>query len=314
MILKNKKIIVTGGAGFLGKYVVVKLKEHGVSDIFIPRSTDYDLRQRDVCERVVRGADIIIHLAAQIGGIGFIKERPGEIFYNNLIMGVELMEAARKASVEKFVAIGTVCEYPKLTPIPFKEENLWDGYPDETTASYGWAKKMLVVQAQAYRQQYEFNAINLLPVNLYGPGDNFNRASAHVIPALIKKVVRAEESGRKTVEVWGIGSATREFLYVADAAEGIVLATENYNGVEPVNLGTGVETSIEEVTELIMELACFKGSIIWNSSKPEGQPRRRLDVSQAKKFGFVAKTNLREGLRKTIEWYEKNKEASKGLT
>lgn len=306
MNLKSKKIVVTGGGGFLGTHVVEKLKIRGVSDIFVPLHKDYDLSNRDICRQVVLGADIVIHLAAQVGGIGFMKERPGEVFYNNLIMGLEMMEAARIAGVEKFVVTGTVCEYPRVVPLPFKEENLWDGYPEETTAPYGWAKKMFIVQAKAYRHQYGFNAINLIPVNLYGPGDNFDRASAHVIPALIRKIIQARDNGEKIVEVWGSGHATREFLYVEDAAEGIILATENYDGKNPINLGTGVETSIEDTTKLIMEIAGYRGDIVWNSKQPDGQPRRRLDVSKAKKlFGFESKVNLREGLKQAIDWYEK---------
>lgn len=307
MKLKGKKIVVTGGAGFLGKYVVSRLKEVGVKDIFIPSSKEYDLRKKEACTKVVENADVVIHLAAQIGGIGFISEKPGEIFYNNLIMGIQLMEEARKANVKKFVAIGTVCEYPKLSPLPFKEENLWNGYPDESTASYGWAKKMLIVQARAYKKQYGFNAINLLPVNLYGPYDNFNKTSGHVIPSLIKKVIEAKSKNEPFVEIWGTGLASREFLYVKDAAEGVVLATENYDSEEPVNLGTGIETPIKDVAGLIIRLSKYKGSIRWNSNKPDGQPRRKLDVSKAKRFGFKAKTDLASGLRETISWYIKTR-------
>lgn len=308
MKLKDKKIVVTGGGGFLGGYVVRALKKRGVKDIFVPRSKDYDLRDRDISRRVVNDAQIVIHLAAQIGGIGFINEYAGEVFYNNLVMGVELMEAARLAGVEKFISIGTVCEYPKSPPIPFKEKNLWQGYPEETTASYGWAKKMLIVQGYAYRKQYNFRAIHFLPVNLYGPGDNFSRASSHVIPALIKKVIEAKENKKPYVTVWGAGYATREFLYVEDAAEGIVLATENYDGIEPVNLGTGIETTIREVTELIMKIVGYNGKIKWDATRPDGQPRRRLDVSRAKQeFKFVAKTRLHEGLKQTIEWYDQHR-------
>lgn len=307
MKLENKKILVTGGSGFLGQYVVSELKKQGVKNIVIPRSQKYDLRVRKVCEEVVKNIDIVIHLAAQIGGIGFINDHQGEIFYNNLIMGVELMEAARKAAVEKFVSVGTVCEYPEITSLPFKEKDLWIGYPEETTAPYGWAKKMLIVQGKAYKKQYGFKAIHLLPVNLYGPGDNFDRKSSHVIPSLIKKIIEARDRELPTVEVWGSGAATREFLYVEDAAIGIVLATMRYDDVEPINLGTGIETSIKEVTELIMEIAGYKGSIKWNCAKPDGQPRRQLDVSKAEKFGFKAKTDLRTGLEQTIKWYEKNK-------
>lgn len=308
MKLKNKKIVVTGGAGFLGSYVVDKLKKHGASDIFIPRSKEFDLRSRDFCRKVVKGADIVIHLAAQIGGIGFISQHQGEVFYNNLVMGVELMEAARIERVEKFISIGTACEYPEVVPLPFKEKDLWKGSPEDVTAPYGWAKKMLIIQGQAYKKQYGFNSIHLIPVNLYGPGDNFNRKSAHVIPSLIKKIIEARDLGSKTVEVWGTGGATREFLYVDDVAEGIVLATQNYEGTSPVNLGSGIETSIKEVTELIMEIVGYKGVIKWNPNRPDGQPRRQLDIVKAKKeFGFVAKTNLRDGLKKTIDWYQKHK-------
>lgn len=307
MRLKDKKILVTGGAGFLGRYVVDKLKKIGVKDVSIPKSQEYDLRKREVCEKVVQNIDVVIHLAAQIGGIGFINEKPGEIFYNNLIMGTQLMEEARIAGVKKFVAIGTVCEYPKLSPLPFKEKNLWDGYPDEATASYGFAKKMLIVQAEAYKKQYGFNAINLLPVNLYGPFDNFDKSSGHVIPSLIKRIIEARDNNKPFVEIWGSGKATREFLYVEDASEGIILATLHYNSVEPVNLGTGIETSIKNVAKLIMKISGYKGYISWNANKPDGQPRRQLDVSKAKKFGFVAKTILKDGLKKTIEWYEKNR-------
>lgn len=302
--LEGKRIVVTGGGGFLGKHVVEKLRERQVTTIVVPRSSDYDLREREACEEIVKDAEIVIHLAAQIGGIGFIKKIPGEIFYNNAVMGIEMMEAARKSGVKKFVSIGTVCEYPKLTPLPFKEEYLWDGYPEETTAPYGIAKKLLITQGEAYRQQYGFNTIHLLPVNLYGSGDNFDRELAHVIPALIKRILEARDRGDQGVKVWGTGSATREFLYVEDAAEGVVLAVERYDDSMPVNLGTGIETPIKEVVQLIMELTGFRGSVKWDTSKPDGQPRRRLDVSRAKSFGFVAKTSLREGLRRTIEWYE----------
>lgn len=307
MKFENRKILVTGGNGFLGQNVVAKLREFGASNIIVPRSYEYDLRNRDVCEKIVKNVNIVIHLAAQIGGIGYISEHQGEMFYNNIIMGVELMEASRKAGVKKFVSVGTVCEYPKLTPLPFKEEDLWNGYPEETTAPYGWAKKMLLVQAKAYNKQYKFNAINLLPVNLYGPCDNFDKSSAHVIPSLIKKIIEARNSNKPNVEIWGSGKATREFLYVEDASEGIVLATLNYDSIEPVNLGTGIETSIKKVAELIMKICGYKGFIKWDINKPDGQPRRQLDVSKAKEFGFAAKTDLQEGLKKTIEWYEKNR-------
>ncbi len=304
-MLKNKKIIVTGGAGFLGKHLVKKLVERGISkeNIFIPRFHDYDLRKQDDIKRMFSDfkADIVIHLAAKVGGIGFNRENPGELFYDNIMMGVQLMEQARLNNIEKFVAIGTICAYPKFTPVPFKEENLWDGYPEETNAPYGLAKKMLLVQAQAYRQQYGFNSIFLLPVNLYGPGDNFNPESSHVIPALIKKCVDAKDK----ITVWGSGNASREFIYVEDAAEAIVLATEKYNKPEPINIGAGFEITIRDLVRKIAELTEFKGKIEWDSSKPDGQPRRMLDVSKAKKeFGFNAKTSFDEGLKKTIEWYK----------
>ncbi len=306
MELKNKKILVTGGAGFLGNFVVKNLLKRGVlkENILTSRSKDFDLRKREVCQSVVKNQDIIIHLAAKVGGIGFNQKHPGELFYDNIVMGVEMMEAARQAKAEKFVAVGTVCAYPKFTPAPFKEDDLWNGYPEETNAPYGLAKKMLLVQAQAYRRQYGFNAVYLLPVNLYGPGDNFEPDSSHVIPALIKKVADAQKQGKDYIEVWGTGKATREFLYVEDAAEGVVLAAEKYDKSEPVNLGSGMEISVKELTELICRLMDFKGEIRWDILKPDGQPRRMLDVSRAEKeFGFRAKTNFEEGLKKTIEWY-----------
>jgi len=306
MNLADKKILVTGGAGFVGARIVRKLVERGVpkEHIIIPRSKDADLRIWENCQKTVAGSDIIIHLAAKVGGIGLNREKPGELFYDNLMMGVQLMEAARQAGVEKFVAIGTVCAYPKYTPTPFKEDDLWLGYPEETNAPYGLAKKMLLVQAQAYRQQYGFNAIYLLPVNLYGPGDNFDPASSHVIPALIKKVADAKKANKPFIEVWGTGSASREFLYVDDAAEGIVLATERYDKSDPVNLGSGMEITIKDLIELICRLMDYSGEIRWDASKPDGQPRRNLDVSRAEKeFGFRAKVNFEEGLKKTIEWY-----------
>ncbi|MEK7149422.1 MAG: GDP-L-fucose synthase [Patescibacteria group bacterium] len=309
MNFKEKKILVTGGAGFLGSFVVKKLLERGLpkENIFIPRSKQYDLRNRDECFFVTEGENIVIHLAGKVGGIGFNRERPGELFYDNLTMGVQMMEAARQNGVEKFVAIGTICAYPKFTPVPFKEDDLWSGYPEETNAPYGLAKKMLLVQAQAYRQQYGFNAIYLLPVNLYGPGDNFSPESSHVIPALIKKVAEAKKEGRDFIDVWGTGKATREFLYVEDAAEGIVLATEKYSGAEPVNLGSGMEISIKNLVVLVCKLMDYKGEIHWDSSKPDGQPRRMLDTSRAEKeFSFKAKTDFETGLKRTIEWYLKN--------
>ncbi len=305
--LKNKKILVTGGGGFLGNHLVEKLlRDRGVpkENIFTPSAEEFDLRVRKNCEEVVCGQDIVIHLAAVVGGIGANREHPGKFFYENLMMGIQLMEAARLAGVKKFVALGTVCAYPKLTPVPFREDDLWNGYPEETNAPYGLAKKMLLVQAQAYRQEYGFNAIYLLPVNLYGPGDNFNPQSSHVIPALIRKVAAAKKENRKFIEAWGTGKATREFLYVEDAAEGIVLATEKYEKPDPVNLGSGTEISIKELTELICRLMDFKGEIHWDSSKPDGQPRRMLDVSRAEReFGFRAKMGFEDGLKKTIDWY-----------
>lgn len=302
----GKRVMVTGGAGFLGSYVVKKLKEWGCKDIFVPRRKEYDLRNLAAIIKLLEETHphIIIHLAAQVGGIGANREKPGEFFYNNLIMGTQLMEQARLFEVEKFVAIGTVCAYPKFTPVPFKEEKLWDGYPEETNAPYGLAKKMLLVQSQAYRQQYNFNSIFLLPVNLYGPGDNFDPDSSHVIPALVKKCLDAVEGGKDEITCWGDGSPTREFLYVEDAAEGILLASEVYNKIEPVNLGSGLEISIRDLVRLIAKYTGFGGSICWERTRPNGQPRRRLDISKAEKeFGFRAKTSLEEGLRKTISWY-----------
>ena len=308
--LAGKRITVTGGAGFLGRYVVRKLQERGCQSIFVPRSKDYNLVDNEAVKRLYKDAkpDIVIHLAGIVGGIGANRENPGKFFYDNLMMGVQMMEQGRLFGLEKFVAIGTICAYPKLTPVPFKEEDLWNGYPEETNAPYGLAKKMLLVQSQAYRQQYDFNSIYLLPVNLYGPGDNFDPEYSHVIPALIKKVFDAMDNNEKRIVVWGTGKATREFLYVEDAAEGIVLATEKYNKPEPVNLGAGVEISIKDLVELMCELTGFDGEIIWDTSKPNGQPRRCLDTAKAKKeFGFKAKTSFREGLKKTIEWYAINR-------
>lgn len=283
-----------------------KLKEKGVheEDIRIPRSKDIDLRYWKNCVKVVKDVDIIIHLAAKVGGIGYNQRYPGSLFYDNAVMGIQLMEAAREENVDKFVAVGTVCAYPKYTPVPFKEEDLWDGYPEETNAPYGLAKKMLLVQAQAYRQQYGFNAIFLLPVNLYGPRDNFDLESSHVIPALIRKFTEAVEKNNNQVVVWGTGNVSREFLYVEDAAEGVLLATERYNKPEPVNLGAGFELTIKELVELIATMTGFDGEIVWDTTKPDGQPRRCLDVSKAEReFGFKAKTDFREGLKRTIEWY-----------
>ena len=306
----NKRVTITGGSGFLGSYVVEALRRHGARDelISIPRRASDDLRQWEHCQRVAAGQDVIIHLAATVGGIGINREKPGEFFYDNLMMGVQLIEAARQAGVGKFVALGTICAYPKFTPIPFHEENLWDGYPEETNAPYGLAKKMLLVQSQAYRQQYGFESIYLLPVNLYGPRDNFDPRSSHVIPALIKKCVDAINSGAPAIEVWGDGSPTREFLYVEDAAEGIVLASERYDGGEPVNLGSGMEISIRDLVETIARLTGYQGDIVWDASKPNGQPRRQLDVSRAEQlFGFRARTSFEEGLRRTIAWYRQER-------
>jgi GDP-L-fucose synthase len=304
---KGKKVLVTGGAGFLGSFVVEKLiSDKGVDsdNIRIPRSKDIDLKIWENCVKAVKDIDIVIHIAGRGGGIGYNRKYPGTLFYDNLIMNTQMMEAARQEGVEKFVGIGTVCSYPKHTPVPFKEEDLWNGYPEETNAAYGLAKKMMLVQSQAYRQQYGFKSVHLLMVNLYGPRDDFSPEASHVISALIKKVFDAEESGMDYIRVWGTGKATREFLYVEDAAEGIILATERYNKSEPVNLGSGFEISIKELVELIAEIAGFKGEIRWDTIKPDGQPRRCLDVSRAKEgFGFEAKVDFREGLKRTIEWY-----------
>jgi GDP-L-fucose synthase len=304
--VKGLRIVVTGGTGFLGSYVVEKLQQCGCRSIVVPRRATCDLRNETNVVRLFEEAqpDIVIHLAAVVGGIGANRERPGEFFYDNLIMGAHLMERARHFDVKKFVSIGTICAYPKFTPTPFKEENLWDGYPEETNAPYGLAKKMLLVQGQAYRQQYGLNAIYLLPVNLYGPGDNFDPRSSHVISALIKKCADAVENGDDHIVVWGDGSPTREFLYVEDCAEAIVLATERYDKPDPVNIGAGFEISIKDLAHLIAEMTGFKGEIVWDTSKPNGQPRRCLDVSRAEReFGFRARTDFRTGLRKTIDWY-----------
>jgi GDP-L-fucose synthase len=303
------RVVVTGGGGFLGSRVVARLRERGARDVFIPRSREIDLTDRDACRRAVQGADTVIHLAARVGGIGFNRDNPATLFFDNLMMGAQVMEEARLNRVQKFVAVGTVCAYPKFTPVPFSEDDLWNGYPEETNAPYGLAKKMLLVQAQAYRQQYGFNAIYLLPVNLYGPGDNFDPRSSHVIPALIRKIWSAHESGQKSVEVWGDGSASREFLYVDDAAEAIVLATERYDGAEPVNIGSGREIAIKELVGLLCEIIGYCGRIAWDTSKPNGQPRRRLDVSRAEReFGFRARTDFEAGLRKTVEWWSERSE------
>jgi len=337
---QGKRFIVTGGAGFLGSFITKKLIQRGAADILIPRIEYYNLVDRDDIRRLLDEAMlppdkrpahlqpanfklanlptfkpenlVILHLAARVGGIGANREHPAEFFYDNLMMGAELMHQAWQRGIGKFVALGTVCAYPKFTPVPFKEDNLWDGYPEETNAPYGLAKKMLLVQAQAYRQQYEFNAIFLLPVNLYGPGDNFDPRSSHVIPALIRKCLEAQERGEKEIEVWGDGSPTREFLYVEDAAEGILLATEKYDGPEPVNLGSGFEISIKDLVEMIARLTGFEGRLVWDASKPNGQPRRGLDVSRAEKsFGFRAAVSFEEGLRRTIEWYKTKQKVTK---
>lgn len=300
----DKKILLTGGAGFLGSHIAEILKIRGAKDIFIPRSKEYDLTKGHICRKIVKGVNIIIHAAGTVGGIGYNRDKPGELFYDNLIMGAQLMEEARKEKVDKFIALGTICAYPKYTPVPFKEEDLWNGYPEETNAPYGLAKKMLLVQAQSYRQQYGMNIIFLLPVNLYGPGDNFNPDSSHVIPALIKKFIDAKEERLKQVVVWGTGKATREFLYVEDCAQAIILAAERYNKPEPVNIGSCFEISIKDLANLIKDLTGFKGKIIWDTTKPDGQPRRKLDTSKAEKeFGFKSKTNFEKGLQKTIDWY-----------
>ncbi len=307
MDLADKKILVTGGAGFLGTHVVQELVNQGAErkNIMIVRSEDADLRRYEDCERVVRGMNAVIHLAAHVGGIGFNQEHPGELFYDNITMGTHMMEAARLAKVEKYVSIGTICAYPKFTPIPFNEESLWDGYPEETNAPYGLAKKMALVQAMAYRAQYGFNAIYLLPVNLYGPGDNFDLKSSHVIPAFIKKFVDATEKKSPFVELWGTGSPTREFLYVEDAAHAIVLALQKYEKADPVNLGSGTEISIKDLAELVGREAGFTGEVRWDHTRPDGQPRRMLDISRAKnEFGFAASTPFNEGLAKTIAWYK----------
>jgi GDP-L-fucose synthase len=313
----DKRVILTGGAGFLGRFVTQKLYERGAAEVFIPRIEEYDLTEIESIRRMYRDAlapgqairsTLLVHLAALAGGIGANRARPADFFYINLMMGVQLMHEGWKHGLDKFIAIGTICAYPKFTPLPFKEENLWDGYPEETNAPYGLAKKMLLVQAQAYREQYGFNAIYLLPVNLYGPGDNFNLETSHVIPALIRKCIEARECNAPEVILWGDGSPTREFLYVGDAAEAIVLAAERYNSSEPVNLGSGQEISIKDLAELIARLTGFSGRLVWDTSKPNGQPRRALDVRRAEEyFGFRARVPFEEGLRQTIDWYLKNK-------
>ncbi|MBX3084000.1 MAG: GDP-L-fucose synthase [Anaerolineae bacterium] len=302
----NQSVIVTGGAGFLGSYVVEALRARGAGKVFVVRSREYDLRHEAATKQLLKDvpATMIIHMAAVVGGIGANRAHPGKFFYENIMMGTMLMEQARLAGIHKFVAVGTICEYPKITPIPFREENLWDGYPEETNAPYGLAKKMLLVQGNAYRQEYGFNSIHLLPVNLYGPRDNFHPSSSHVIPALIKKCFDAIQNGDLEIEIWGDGSPTREFVYVKDAAEGIVLAAERYNGADPVNIGSGNEISIRDLALLIAELTGFTGKFRFDPSQPNGQPRRQLDVSRAREqFGFSASTSFRDGLRESVEWY-----------
>lgn len=303
-------IIVTGGAGFLGSFVVEKLRERGYTNIVIPRRREYDLtREADVARLYAdHKPDVILHLAAEVGGIGANRDNPGRYFFANMAMGLHLIEKAREVGLKKFVQVGTICAYPKFTPVPFREEEIWNGYPEETNAPYGLAKKMLLVQGQAYRQQYGFESIYLLPTNLYGPADNFDSASSHVIPALIRKLVEAKERNDQQVTAWGTGSATREFLYVDDCAEAIVLATEKYNEPDPVNIGSGFEISIRDLTYLIAEMVGFEGGVVWDTSKPDGQPRRALDTSRAASaFGFKAQTDFRDGLAKTIEWFIANR-------
>lgn len=306
----EKSFLVTGGRGFLGSAVVGQLEALGARDILAPRSRDIDLRKEKGCKEAVEGRDVVIHLAAAVGGIGANNENPGSFFYDNIMMGVQLMEQARLAKVSKFVALGTICAYPKITPVPFKEADLWNGYPEEITAPYGLAKKMLLVQSQGYRAQYGFHSIFLLPTNLYGPRDDFGSAKSHVIPALISKIYKAKEARSPYVEVWGDGTATREFLYVEDAAKGILMATQKYDKPDPVNLGSGVETPIRELVELLCELIGYEGKVRWDRTKPNGQPRRWLDTTRAyEEFGFRARTSLRQGLSKTLEWYEENRDS-----
>jgi len=312
---KKKRVLVTGGAGFLGSYLVEKLRKRRCQNIFVPRTKDYNLVEMEAVKRVYQDSrpDIVIHLAARVGGIGANRANPGKFFYDNLMMGAQMMEIGRQFGIEKFVALGTVCAYPKFTPVPFKEENLWNGYPEETNAPYGLAKKILLVQSQAYRQQYGFNSIFLLSVNLYGAGDNFDPESSHVIPALIKKCYDAIKKKENKMVVWGDGTPTREFLYVEDAAEAILLASERYNKSEPVNIGAGFEISIKDLVELIAKLTGFQGRIIWDKTKPNGQPRRRLDTTKAEEeFGFRAETSFEVGLKRTIEWYRQISQGTEG--
>jgi GDP-L-fucose synthase len=307
MDLTGKKVLVTGGGGFLGTHLLAAMRERGLhdADIRVPRRESLDLRIWENCQSAVSGMEVVIHLAALVGGIGFNRRNPGRIFYDNIVMGVQLMEAARLAGVKKFVQVGTVCAYPKVVPVPFRENSLWDGYPEETNAPYGIAKKALLVQAQAYRAQYSFNVIYLLPTNLYGPGDNFDPEDSHVIPALVRKCVEAVQAGASEIVLWGSGNASREFLYVEDCAHGILAATEKYDGAEPVNLGSGKEIRISELVGLIAKECGFSGTIRWDSRMPDGQPRRCLNTERAREFGFTAETDFREGLRKTVLWYRK---------
>jgi GDP-L-fucose synthase len=308
----DRKVMVTGGAGFLGTAVVQRLEDQGARGVFVPRSSTYDLRTPDGVRRALADGrpDLVIHLAAVVGGIGANQENPGRFFHDNAVMGIHMIEESRLAGVDKFVTIGTVCSYPKFTPVPFREDDLWNGYPEETNAPYGLAKKMLLVQGQAYRDQYGFNVIHLIPVNLYGPGDNFDPASSHVIPALIRKAIEARDGNRESIHVWGTGAASREFLYVEDAAEGIVRAAEQYDGPEPVNLGVGREITIRDLVELIARLTGFQGEINWDPSRPDGQPRRALDITRARdRFGFASHTSFEDGLTKTIQWYEHKRRA-----
>ncbi|WP_303982314.1 GDP-L-fucose synthase family protein [Niallia circulans] len=307
MDLTNKRIIVTGGSGFLGQHVLQNLKHKGCKNVFSPRSSEYDLRVKEEINKMLENYNpqVIIHLAAVVGGIGANKDNPGKFFYDNLMMGTQLIEQSRLFGIEKFVAIGTICSYPKYVPVPFKESDLWEGYPEETNAPYGLAKKMMLVQSQAYRQQYGFNSIFLLPVNLYGPNDNFDLETSHVIPAIIRKCIEAINNNNDVITLWGTGKVTREFIYVKDAAEGIVSATERYNQSAPVNIGSGEEIAIYQLAELIKQLTGFKGKIIWDKNKPDGQPRRRLETKLAKeKFNFEATTDLVTGLKHTIKWYK----------
>ena len=307
--LAEKRILVTGGAGFLGRQVVDQLRKAGAdpAKITVPRSRDYDLRQLESCKRAVDQQDVVVHLAAHVGGIGLNREKPAELFYDNLMMGTQLIHAAYEAGVQKFTCVGTICAYPKFTPVPFKEDDIWDGYPEETNAPYGIAKKALLVQLQSYRMQYGFDGIYLLPVNLYGPEDNFDPRSSHVIPALIRKIHEAQQRGDKQVPVWGDGSPTREFLYSTDAARGIVMGTQLYDEPEPVNLGTGYEISIKDLIHLICELMGYEGEVVWETDQPNGQPRRCLDTQRAKeKFGFVAEVEFKQGLKNTIDWYRQH--------